>query len=759
MSFLSGIFLFALPLIGIPIALHFYRGRQVDVIDWGAMHFLEDAVSEGRRWEKLEELLLMLLRVVAIAALVLALARPEVSGSWLGQYERREVILVIDDSLSTAVEGSSGVVLEQVKRQAIDAVGDLTGEDRVQVLAAAAGGRWLTTEAISANSAGKRRLSEVIKSMSPTQGSTDLLGALRVAEQYKVPDLTSARVTMVFTDGQANSYAAETEAWAKWQDLQAQNDHPMEVRILECGLGTAAPSNLAVAGASASREVVRKGEKVTLTCDVANFGDVPSKETKVEWSLGEEVIATAEVPAIAPGEISKPSTTAKLEKPGPQRLSCKLTSEDDLPLDQSASVMVEVSNSLPVLIVRAEEGSDGVEITASEHLTGALGYLDGKPQPWRSVYKPDVVEAEELNDMPLSKYRAIVINAPETLTRDTIDRLRGYVATGGGLWITLGEAIDADRFNAQWYDDGEGLCPMALDRLPKDDASGDFVSYQDEAGAREASIHPPDGDHPATRQLGNTTQLDIDKTLLARHWLFHEQEEQDMTTAADASVLLRSDTGAPLAIERYFGRGRVIIQAFGLDLAWSNLPLRKAYVVMVHDWLDYLAAPAQGRYNLAPGAPIVAQAPTSELTGSDATLSARMVTPSGEEVQLATREDMADRVFRYTQTRVPGEYRLQFLAGSEMVHEVIYQTPRQLEESRLDALTDAKRTEIIAQSGWLFNDQAPDPQAVSAATPPSRAPFWWTLLALLAALLVGELLMASRVSWRRMGVPLTTSHS
>ena len=58
MNFLSSIFLAALPLIAIPIALHFYKRRQKDIVPWGAMQFLTDAVIEGRRFERLEELLL-----------------------------------------------------------------------------------------------------------------------------------------------------------------------------------------------------------------------------------------------------------------------------------------------------------------------------------------------------------------------------------------------------------------------------------------------------------------------------------------------------------------------------------------------------------------------------------------------------------------------------------------------------------------------------------------------------------------------------
>src|SRR5258705_13900371 len=97
MSFLSAAFLLALPLIGVPIAIHLYRGRRRDVVLWGAMQFLAAAATKGRRMERLEEMLSMALRFAAVAALVLAIARPMIRSPWLGASAGRETILAPHD--------------------------------------------------------------------------------------------------------------------------------------------------------------------------------------------------------------------------------------------------------------------------------------------------------------------------------------------------------------------------------------------------------------------------------------------------------------------------------------------------------------------------------------------------------------------------------------------------------------------------------------------------------------------------------------
>src|SRR5688572_25180637 len=151
MSFLSAAFLLALPLVAVPVAIHLYRGRQRDVILWGAMQFLAAAVTKGRRMERLEELLLMALRFAAVAALVLALARPMVRSSWLGNATDREVILVLDNSLSMSREAEGKSAAGNLQERALALVDSMSASDGMQVLLAS-GVEWATAEAIAADS-------------------------------------------------------------------------------------------------------------------------------------------------------------------------------------------------------------------------------------------------------------------------------------------------------------------------------------------------------------------------------------------------------------------------------------------------------------------------------------------------------------------------------------------------------------------------------------------------------------------------------
>src|SRR5438270_8189274 len=109
MSVFTGMMLTGLAAVAIPPIIHLLNRRRHDVVDWGAMQFLQ--VSEvTRRRLLIEELLLMLLRMGLIAVLVLALADPFSDENLLsaGQRTNRDVVLVIDGSASISFKSVDG---------------------------------------------------------------------------------------------------------------------------------------------------------------------------------------------------------------------------------------------------------------------------------------------------------------------------------------------------------------------------------------------------------------------------------------------------------------------------------------------------------------------------------------------------------------------------------------------------------------------------------------------------------------------------
>jgi hypothetical protein len=736
MSFLSAAFLLALPLVAVPVAIHLYRGRQRDVILWGAMQFLAAAVTKGRRMERLEELLLMALRFAAVAALVFALARPMIRSSWLGHTTDREVILVLDNSLSMSRQLDGQTTIDRLKEQALDVVDSLSSTDGAQVLLAA-GGEWATAEAVPADSSGKQRLRDIVENVEPTLGAADLLGSLQAAVHLQSEHELSSRRIVVFTDGQASSW--RVDAAGAWQQLARERDaaeFPITIEVVDCALEGSEVDNLAVAEVRAAKSLIRPGEEAELAAEIINTGDVATEKTSVEWLVGDTVLQKTPLAALEPGAKAEATTSLPMPDAGIFAVTCRLVGEDQLPLDQENSLVIEVADQLPILFVESSN-NQGQSVEAPELFAAALGFKNNQAQAWHSVYRPEVISPAALSTHPLAEYRAIVINNLTGLDHTTIDRLDSFVRAGGGLWVALGDEIDRVQFNRDWYSDGDGLSPLGLDSLSVIDKSDDAA----------ATVHPPSRDHTATIQLANTTQLDIDEARIRQRWLFDERPSSDKAV----SSLLDSGNGRPLVVENYVGQGRVLLQALPLGLEWSNLPLLKAYVVIVHDWLAYVTAPTMARYNLIPGAPIVA-APTKDA----ASASAALITPRGREISLvATDADVAP-VYRYTQTALPGTYRVRFSRGGAPVGDVPFHVAHDASESNLEPLRVADRDKILAPAGVQFAG-AEAPVTTTREAAPRREPFWGILLAALVALLACELLMSTWLARQRGGLTVSTT--
>src|SRR6516162_3950929 len=103
--------LLGLAVVAIPPIIHLLNRRRYDVVDWGAMQFLQ--ISEvTRRRLMLEELLLMLLRIGLLGVLVFALAGPFFSTpaaiTRITGRTNRDVVLIFDGSYSMGATDERG---------------------------------------------------------------------------------------------------------------------------------------------------------------------------------------------------------------------------------------------------------------------------------------------------------------------------------------------------------------------------------------------------------------------------------------------------------------------------------------------------------------------------------------------------------------------------------------------------------------------------------------------------------------------------
>ena len=113
MAFLAPWFLAGLIAVAVPLIIHLRRSRRATRIVFSTTRFFDDRFIRSARRARLQDRLLMLLRMLLLALLALALARPALRLPGISRLfglggGKRVVALVVDDSASMGAAGPGG---------------------------------------------------------------------------------------------------------------------------------------------------------------------------------------------------------------------------------------------------------------------------------------------------------------------------------------------------------------------------------------------------------------------------------------------------------------------------------------------------------------------------------------------------------------------------------------------------------------------------------------------------------------------------
>jgi hypothetical protein len=730
-SFLSGLFLLALPLAAIPVVIHLLHRRRRQVVRWGAMQLLLESVPQKRRIWNINDWLLMLLRTLAIAAVILAFARPQIrSGLLSGKTPGRDVIFVIDASLSTGRLQAGVPVFDQIRQTAREAIDRLDVSDNVRLMLAASVPHWLDGKS-PGKPATKQEITERLAGLKPTLAAADMSACVQSALLSEAPADATSRLIVVVTDGAAHGWSAEAGApWQAIRDIASHASIPTAVNVVIAGGAKSPFANLSIEKLSMVRTRFAVGEPIAVTARVRNTGDVPREATVLKWDLDGQPTGESQVVALEPGQSSDVLFETACDQAGVFSVSGKLAREDDLPGDNAATIVIESLDRLPILVCRSDAALES-PASQPDFLKAALGRgPEGSRGDYStSVFDPTFIGIDALGASDLSQYRCIVLEDVLPKSADVADRLFDFTARGGGLWLILGEHVTAEQFNAVVFRDGSGLVPLALGQRIKAGAGDDHNSF--------FTVHPPEGTNPATTLLGDTERLDIDDVRISQFWQLSTPD-----TADDLSVLLETGDGAPLAVEHFSGAGRIIVQAIPNGTAWSNLPLCQVFVPLVHEWMWYLTQPTAIDHNLDPGAPIVLAS-----TGGGSQKQAQVQTPLEEKTSFALDRGGKNES-RFRETFFPGNYLVTVTAADGPGQRIPFSVRRDPGESRLAPLSPEQIATVSQWSGLRFlADGLTLPENVT--NPIRYQPFWTYVLVLLTVLFLAELVCTYVLTKRR----------
>src|SRR5438477_9875250 len=135
MTFLAPLYLLLVGAVAVPLLIHLLRRRIGTRVEFPAARYLARAEREHSRTLRIRNLLLMMLRVLALILIAAAAARPV--ARWLGAgHGPTAVAIVIDNSMSSGTIANGRRLLDQFKAMARQLVSQATAADQLWLVTA-----------------------------------------------------------------------------------------------------------------------------------------------------------------------------------------------------------------------------------------------------------------------------------------------------------------------------------------------------------------------------------------------------------------------------------------------------------------------------------------------------------------------------------------------------------------------------------------------------------------------------------------------
>jgi|GEM_PF-220278 len=617
--------------IALPIIAHLLSRRRFDVVAWGAMQFLNPSRKTRRRL-KLEELLLLLLRIGLITLIVLSAARPWMPGGWLLGYRSagsRTVVLVIDGSNSMSRSDGVSSVHQTAIRRAIEFLQTLGTGDTVALIDA----RDQPRAVIESPLRDFRAVEQQLRSLPAPAGACAVQPALEKALAILGRSSASAREIIVFTDRQGNNWRSTEDAeWARFDELIKLPAVRPRVWVVDASAQLAtARRNLAVGRLELSREITVPGFPLRLRTVVRNDSD-NSISVPVRLLLDNQPLAgELQTLNIPPRTETRVEFEHALRQEGSHLLSVEADAADDaVAADNRSHAAVNVARSLPVLLVNGTPSA--VPAERDTFFTELAFASTDAGDPWVAAR---VVDAAELRAEDLQTVAAVVFCNISRLPPAVAAALPEFVNQGGGVLVACGSQTTPESFTACFTQSGLlkpltvlrnrqapplatdpvrvaplSIQPGWLERFRSDPNRSFLKTAFTEWTQIQLNTALPPTSSPAPPVPPPTTSVPAPPAAASSATNLPVSEPAPASVApvkpGQPVMLAQLTSGDPLVLEVPVGDGTVIVLTAALDRSGSDLPTRSDFVPFLHESVFRLAS-SRSRLNVDSGDPLLVQ--------------------------------------------------------------------------------------------------------------------------------------------------------
>ncbi|MCE2413254.1 BatA domain-containing protein [Candidatus Poribacteria bacterium] len=699
----------------IPLILHLLNRERARQLVFGTIRFIEMSHQTNVRRHKLKRLLLLLMRILMLALLGFAFARPFFAEAPIIAQKtggKRNTIVILDTSYSMQYEE----VFENAKREGIKILDGLDATDAACLILSSDNARVVAPLGSEFS-----HIRTALNNAEATYKPTDYLDALQTADEILASILIGEKQIYVIADMQKRGWENFIETDKLNPDVQIQfiDVHPEQ------------PHNFAITGLNIPPVVLKEQQASYLVARVRNFSDEAVENLPVRLFVDGNMIHTVQLD-IEPDDLADAAFRIASFDSGQDEAThtgwVELP-EDALQVDNKRYFTLQSLRSIKVHAV-----SDKPR-TQSPHQTMGTFFMKMALTAGRDAVPIDFTESSSVpNAAILNRTDVLVLANVAQLSSNEARRVTTYVASGGGLILTVGDNIDPDVYE-QRLGGETGLMPC------------NFVQPVGDAFDRQQFrvLATVKYEHPIFAPFKEPNHGDFGKARFYRIF--------QAVPTANATVIASYDDGSPALFEKPYGNmGRVLCFTSTIDREWNDLPIRAVYLPFLHESIKYLAlkdAETLPNYHVGDYVELKVSEIGKEVVRENREVA--IFNPNNVEIRLGQNKDVTSAAedtlqssVLYTDTAIPGIYSVH-RSGTEVTEYFVVNVDttesnlaaRDVEElaSMLKGTADESgedkpTTELVAQ----YNEDVENNQNV-----------WIYLMFAVFALAITEMFLANRV--------------
>ncbi|MCF8365105.1 MAG: BatA domain-containing protein [Bacteroidales bacterium] len=516
MEFANPLFLFGLAAIAIPIVIHLFNFRKFKKVYFTNVKFIEELKQQTRQQSQLRHLLILLMRILAVSALVLAFSQPfiPVKENTSDRSSVNAISIYVDNSFSMEAQSNEGRLLDQALNKAREIAFAFNNSDEFQLLTNDFEGRHqrfvnredflelLNDVELSSLS---RKLSEVYKRQA------DFLHEAK-----------GNRTACMVSDFQKNT-----------SDFgQILQDSTIKVYVIPAtGEKT---GNLYIDSVWFEEPVYRVDQLATLHLNIVNDSEEDFEKIPVKLSINKEqrAIASFDIQAGAEAEILLPYSN------NAQGLQYGELSIIDYPVtyDDNFYFTYEVLNEIPVLAINS--GDENVYFNSLFKNDSLIDFQNA--------------DVNRLDYTTFNQHNLILLNGLNFISSGLSQELKRFAQGGGNIVVFPGEVADASSWR-EFFLNMETPFSYVKDTFQTRISSMNLQStlYDD---------------------VFESLPENLDLPVVFKHYTINRQVKS-MT-----EVLLEMQNGDIFLASVPAGKGKLYIFPVPLNPEWSNFPKHAIFV-------------------------------------------------------------------------------------------------------------------------------------------------------------------------------------